>query len=670
MMKPLVVVVFSIAALLSHGGVFSTPFGCRACWDESSLTVENDLMTRSWKADGDVLRTTCFSLRGSEAGLLAPAVVTNASATDLHVSCRVERPSPVGEKSLVVTATLAGRTTSFRIFASVPGVIVAQGWTDSVPPQPSPKDYVQANAAAWSLIAAVRPRMDVLSFPHENLRLTEYTFRDQTDVHDTLMSVSTLYGRTTERPRHHFCTIMDAYDPVLRRGAVFLRLGPQPESRVADIPDFLVDANKMPIALVPVANGYSIAELLYSGSPDERIAVLQKLQRAFRPYRSWRDGVFLSNTWGGGNGDRRITVEFLRKEVCAGAEIGVDVIQVDDGWQHGRTTNSSLRKKGEKGVWNGYWAADPEFWQPARDRFPEGLAPLVDLAKGHGMRFGLWFGPDSSNDAANWERDADCLLGFYRSMGISYFKIDSLKLCSALGFSRCRKMFDKMLSESDGEMVFDLDATAEVRPGYFGMLDIGPVFVENRYAGRNYRPWATLASLWQLSHGIDPLRLRMEVVDPDPRRDKIDSSNPLAATNWPLDAGFAVAMFASPLAWMELSEVSPDRRAALRSIVNVWKNERDRLYAGTTFPVGARPDGFVWTGFVNRSHNEKGGYALLFRELSEEQTFSLSLGQWFAKTRMPGRAVVIAGRGTSEIQNGVLTVSVPAPLDFVFVKLE
>lgn len=54
-------------------------------------------------------------------------------------------------------------------------------------------------------------------------------------------------------------------------------------------------------------------------------------------------------------------------------------------------------------------------------------------ARAKGMRFGLWFGSDSSDDAANWERDAACLLDYHRRLGIDYFKMDSMKLLSPRG---------------------------------------------------------------------------------------------------------------------------------------------------------------------------------------------------------------------------------------------
>lgn len=101
-----------------------------------------------------------------------------------------------------------------------------------------------------------------------------------------------------------------------------------------------------------------------------------------------------------------------------------------------------------------------------------------------------------------------------------------------------------------------------------------------------------------------------------------------------------------------------------------WKRERDRLYSGVTFPVGFRPDGFSWTGFVNRSADGGGGYVLLFREANESSRFSLPLCRWFKGGI--ANPEVIGGRGSAVLSpdGSVLTVDIPEKLDFVWVKLK
>ena len=460
---------------------------------------------------------------------------------------------------------------------------------------------------------------------------------------------------------------LDCRDMLTGEGLALVRLAPMPASRPEKVEDFILHGGQRRVALL--ANGYPLAELAYSGGDAGRQRALVAFQRAIRPYRPGRDGMLLSNTWGAGNRDSRICQDFLLKEIDAGAKIGVDVIQIDDGWQRGRTANSKKKAvEGVEKVWNGYWAADPRFWTEDRERFPDGLDFLVARAKERGMRFGLWFGPDSSDDCVNWKRDAECLLDYHSRLGIDYFKMDSLKLLTPLALERNRMMFDMMQRESGGDMVFDLDCTAEIRPGFLGLLDVGPMFVENRYTLRPvYWPHHTLKNLWDLSHLIDPVRLRMEFNNPDTNHDKYGGS-PLCHGNYRPDALFATVMAASPLAWMELSDVSDKSVAALAPLVRTWKAERTRWHGGVIHPVGSRPDGVEWTGFVSEAADGRGGYALLFRELNKSESYTLDLAPIFGSRPLAVDSV-IGGRGKARLDGSSLSVTIPETLDFVWVKL-
>ena len=84
---------------------------------------------------------------------------------------------------------------------------------------------------------------------------------------------------------------------------------------------------------------------------------------------------------------RRITVlsngyPLAMREIEAAAKLGVEVVELDDGWQKGRSSNSHLIKNRKKdGVWNGYWAFDANFWDADLVRFSHGLAPLAAAAR-------------------------------------------------------------------------------------------------------------------------------------------------------------------------------------------------------------------------------------------------------------------------------------------------
>jgi alpha-galactosidase len=202
-------------------------------------------------------------------------------------------------------------------------------------------------------------------------------------------------------------------------------------------------------------------------------------------------------------------------------------------------------------------------------------------------------------------------------------------------------------------------------------MDIGPLFVENRYArpeSRRYRPHQALRNLWGLSHVVDPVRLRMELLNPG-KRQEVYEGDPLAPCRWPADALFAITMMASPLGWMELSDVSEEVRAAWRPLVSRWKKERSVMHSGTILPIGDEPDGWAWTGFFSCAKDASCAYALLFREQNEDDDFDLDISPLVPPGTRFSKAEVIGGRGKAELDDDGLDVEIPAKLDFVWVKL-
>lgn len=122
---------------------------------------------------------------------------------------------------------------------------------------------------------------------------------------------------------------------------------------------------------------------------------------------------------------RAVCETFVLQEIDRAAALGLDTVQIDDGWQKGTTVNSA-RPLG--GVWEGYYAADADFWTPHPERFPRGLYPVAEHAAARGVALGLWFSPDSSGEFANWRRDAETLLRLWRTYGVAVFKLDGVKL--------------------------------------------------------------------------------------------------------------------------------------------------------------------------------------------------------------------------------------------------
>jgi len=505
-----------------------------------------------------------------------------------------------------------------------------------------------------------------VSFGARHVRVVAYWLADQTDFHNELVHKEEWLVGANEGLTDVRAPLLSVEDVLTGEGAAYLRLAPLPHARIdTNAVDFVFSGRDFEgggRGLLVRETDYPWTAIHYVGGAIGRTKALQDRQRKARPYVSGRDGLFLSNTWGDRNRDTRINEEFLLGEVRAAAELGVEVLQVDDGWQSGKSANSAFA--GGKGVWSGYWAASPDFWVPDPNRFPRGLSFVTRMAAEKGIRFGLWFGPDSSNDAANWERDADWLLKLHRECGIDYFKLDSMKTTGAVSLARQRRLFDRLLEDSNGRIVVDMDVTAEKRPGYFGMMKAGPLFVENRYTDwKTYWPHLTLRTLWSLAEVIDPIRLRMEVLNPLRNLEKY-GDDPLAPAAYPAETLLAIALSASPLGWFEVQNLAPETVAAWKPLVAMWKRERDGMAACNVLPVGSCPDGVSWTGFVFVPRDKGSpGYALLFRELSDAKSFAFDFAAVF-----PGKttACVLSPRGRADLQG----VTLERKCDFVWVKFE
>ena len=645
--------------------------GCGVEWDGQSLTLSNAMFRREYRAVGGTLRTVSFVAHGAE---LLGSTNRSQLADGTRFSASVGRAQydPAGTEGIKATVAVGAFTNVYWVFPSVPGVLWSTTEVRNSPPDfDLARNYGERRNMEEDYYCAGADRL-VLSANH--VRVTAFDFMDQTDYSEELFQKREWMPTVREHPLAISCNVLSAENAATRRGFVFMRLAPMPMTRPVKAPDFIVVGrdtakDRALNSVTPVANGYALAELAYEGGEFGRIRALQRLQRALREYRPGRDGIFISNTWGGGNGDSRISEAFLLKEVEAGAGLGVDAIQIDDGWQKGRSANSSDAKRRNGKAWGNFRSIDPEFWLPCPDRLPHGLEGIVGAAKKHGMRFGLWYGPDSTDDAARWKEDADFLLSLYHDYGIQYFKIDSLTTKSSASFLNQRKFFDRMLELSNGEMTFDLDVTCHDRPGYFGIPYIGPTYVENRYTQHaGWWPHHTLRNFWSLSQAIDPVRMRIEVADHMKHRElyrRLYGDDPLLPEKWRGDAIFAVAMMASPLGWFEVSELEAKTVSEMKPIVARWKLERRRMHGGTIYPVGERPDGFAWSGFASVS-DDGGGYVLLFRELNASDAFSLATGELFPAA---ASAEVIGGRGKAAFSGRRLEVSVPEPLGFIWLKV-
>lgn len=368
---------------------------------------------------------------------------------------------------------------------------------------------------------------------------------------------------------------------------------------------------------------YGVTVGVYDGEPYSGYKLLDEYHRSLRHHKPERDSFIMSNTWGDRSKDGRICEEFLLKELKVAARLGIDILQIDDGWQKGVTSNS-VHAEAVGGRWSDYYSEGGDFWSVHPKRFPRGLAPIVELASQLAIKLGLWYSPDSSNDYANWEKDVETLLQLHREYNICAFKLDGIDIRSKVGEGRLLRIMRQVIQVTGSRVDFNLDTTAQQRLGYMGTTQYGNIFLENRYTDwGNYYPHWSLRNLWMLAPYVSATRLQMEFLNVNRNKDQY-SDDPLAPTACGQIYTLAVTVFANPLAWMELSGLDASQTTALSAAIRAFKPYHKEILAGHVLPIGEEPSGTGWTGFQSITGNMS-GYLLVIRERHQVSTYPMKL---------------------------------------------
>ena len=598
---------------------------CYASWTENTLVIGNKRIERrfQWCAQGLVCTATVDKASAKEWRGDEPPAVT----ADVAIECAVSNNGGLSAKHLLLTATerQGGGVieTKLAVYPQLPFVILerrCKGLHPSSSERVAEKGGTgNENAVTKDVIeAATLDRIDNVPLNVRHLTLKAFKLFDRTDLNDCLVAEEKMHlypGCSFSMRGNVF--LFDNY--MENKGLLVVKDSPTHLYQLLENDDSLrVKGTRNADIVGAGLHGDIDADdwcQLYGttvgvGDTDELLVEYRQLYRAQYLAPAFKEPFIMSNTWGDRSQDSRVCEEFMLKEIEAGAKLGVDIIQIDDGWQKGVTINSKARKSS---IWEGFYAADPDFWAVHPQRFPHGLKPLVKKAARHGIRFGLWFAPDSSHEFANWRRDVDTVLNLHRMYGISSFKLDSVNLLSKKAETNYLNFLTTVERESNNRIALNLDCTAQNRQGYVMWKQFGTLFVENRYTDWcNYFPHNTLKNLWMLSQFIPPRKFQFELLN-NSRNDEKYGDDPLRPATYDITYEFASVMVANPLVWMEMSNLTDKQITSLQKLVSVYRDVRKDFFNAEIYPIGEQPDGCSYTGF-QIVVDDKTGYLLLFKE--------------------------------------------------------
>lgn len=371
----------------------------------------------------------------------------------------------------------------------------------------------------------------------------------------------------------------------------------------------------------------------------------------------------LSNTWGDGKADSSINEEFMLKELETASFLGVDIVQLDDGWQKGHTAGSHVKSGGAQ-IGEGMYDQQKDFWD-VRETFPNGLAPVLSKAKEIGSEIGLWYSCDATDDYKYLQTDIKNVIELYNKYGVSTFKIDGIRLKNKICENNVYKILSEIQAGTQNKIKINMDITAGKRFGYLYNREFGNLFLENRFtSGRTYYPYRTLKNVWELSKYVPTQRFQIEVVNVSLNGDRYEG-DVLAPITYGQDYAFAVSMVSNPLLWMEMQNLNEKDRNDLQAIISVYKKHRNDLSNCFIEPIGESPSGIGFTGF--RASDKNGnGYLILFKEMNEDKIYDFNVN-------LKGKKLSVlysAGGLKAKIKGNKVRVQGGKPNSFIFIRYE
>ena len=597
---------------------------CRVLLQDDILTLETGWIRRQYRWNNgrlislrieDVVRGHGWSLAGKVPDLAwigDGAGATGRLRVEEHATTSTT-PGHVRAEVLTSRGDLEIKRV-FRLYPNCPAIACDFYLRGTVPP-------------LVALALGPRAAMEYLALPGVHWRARAVEFFDVTDRNNTLVREEEVFLYRTE---HAFSGNLLFLDEVLEdRGLFILKESPAAHAHLA-YPgcDFVVKVGEASAVGLGVGPGdvspgawtrtYGVVTGVYSGGELGRLEAVRAYQEQIRIHAPGRDEMVMMNTWGDRGQDMRLGEAFSLAELEAGARLGISHLQLDDGWQSGRSSNSAYEGGSLEQIWD-----DPAYWHPHPERFPRGLKPVVDRGRELGIEVCIWFNPSKDDSYAHWEDDARTLVALYNDHGIRTFKIDGVQVPDKRAEVNLRRMFDTVRAATHDEAVFNLDVTAGQRYGYHYFNEYGNIFLENRYTDwSNYYPHWTLRNLWMLSRYVPAQNLQIEFLNVWRNQSNYSLVDPLAPANVPFAYAFACTMMAQPLAWFEATGL-PEEAFEIAELVRIYREHQLRIHAGRIFPIGEEPSGTGWTGFQSLRDGE--GYVLLLREHNDRPSANLKL---------------------------------------------
>lgn len=358
--------------------------------------------------------------------------------------------------------------------------------------------------------------------------------------------------------------------------------------------------------------------VVYTGGEAERQLAVKRFDRARYPIDPERDIYIQANTWGSDRSREASREENILVELDVQKELGIDIQQIDDGWQNNNKD-----------------------WELRSDWYPEGWSRVRAKAAENGVKLGLW--------GAAMPIGLDDLKRSYDEGGFVSYKLDFASFNNHKDMDDLMSKVRSFIEYTNHSVRVNWDLTENnPRYGYYWAKEYGCVYLENRKvkvpANVIYVPYLVLRDCWHLNKYTNINKFQTSIqnaamID----RDRSDA--------WKHSQAYATAIGLSgvPLLFMETHFLDTEDRGVMKEIFARYKECREDMFGSYCFSVGETPDNKSWSGFQYVDGDK--GHLLLFRELNNGEV-SKRIRLEFVRNRTLEMTDVMSGERVSVAVDG------------------
>lgn len=382
--------------------------------------------------------------------------------------------------------------------------------------------------------------------------------------------------------------------------------------------------------------------IVYSGGNDDMQLALKRFDRARYPVFPERDLMIINDTWGPADpGGAQFTKEdYLLKEIPLLADLGVDVLRIDDGWQINP------------------WGGDKEVFLP---NYPNKWEKIKSACKKHKVELGLWI-------AVQRAKQQDLLWNLEEAKVVTW-KVDFDHLNNREAFENRFSKIREIMKRSWMKTQFSFcPEYADPRYGWYYGKEYGSIYFQNLQEALPEHltmvPYHVLRQNWLMSKYFNSNKLQVLLQNPK-RVDRTRSDAYLHSHAY----CFAQGVPFIPVFFQGAQYLDEPGRKELKEFIAMYKQHRKELFLSYSFPIGDIPTNDSWAGyqFVNEKNDK--GYVLLFRELHNQQ-----LKKEVCLKFLAGKSIELTDIRTGKTYKqqvsptGYLEFEIEQPADYSFIQ--